>query len=259
VANQQTAKYTITVTLIMCLVASVLVAGSAVMLRPHQEANKVLDFQKNVLKVAGMYQESVSLEEQFSKIQVKIVDLETGKFTDAVEDVTKFDQVASAKRPGMFVKLQPEDDIAKLITREKYAKVFLVNDDQGVLSRVILPVRGKGLWSTMSGFIALDKDLNTVLGFGFYSHAETPGLGGEVDNPNWKSLWLGKKIYSDSGEVKVNVIKGHVDSAAADAEYKVDGLAGATLTSNGVSNLVKYWMGDNGFKPFLINLKNGEA
>lgn len=256
--SNQTAKYTITVTLIMCLVASVLVAGSAVMLRPHQEANKALDFQKNVLKVAGMYQENVSLEEQFSKIQVKIVDLEAGKFTDAVEDVTKFDQVASAKRPGMFVKLDPEDDIAKLITREKYAKVFLVNDDQG-LSRVILPVRGKGLWSTMSGFIALDKDLNTVLGFGFYSHAETPGLGGEVDNPNWKSLWLGKKIYSDSGEVKVNVIKGHVDAATADAEYKVDGLAGATLTSNGVSNLIKYWMGDSGFKPFLTNLKNGEA
>lgn len=258
-ANQQTTKYTITVTLIMCLVASVLVAGSAVLLRPHQEANKVLDFQKNVLKVAGMYQENVSLEEQFAKIQVKIVDLETGKFTDAIEDITRFDQVASAKRPGMFIQLKPEDDIAKLITREKYAKVFLVNDDQGVLSRVILPVRGKGLWSTMSGFIALDKDLNTVLGFGFYSHAETPGLGGEVDNPNWKTIWLGKKIYSDSGEVKVSVIKGHVDSATADGEYKVDGLAGATLTSNGVSNLVKYWMGDNGFKPFLSNLKNDEA
>jgi Na+-transporting NADH:ubiquinone oxidoreductase subunit C len=258
VSNQQTAKYTITVTLIMCLVASVLVAGSAVMLKPHQETNKALDFQKNVLKVAGMYQEGVSVEEQFAKIQVKVVDLETGKFTDAVADVTKFDQVASAKRPGMFVKLDSEDDIAKLITREKYAKVFLVNDDQG-LSRVILPIRGKGLWSTMAGFIALDKDLNTVLGFGFYSHAETPGLGGEVDNPNWKSIWLNKKIYSESGEVKVSVIKGHVDEATADAEHKVDGLAGATLTSNGVSNLVKYWMGDSGFKPFLTNLKNGEA
>lgn len=257
-SNQQTAKYTITVTLIMCLVASVLVAGSAVMLKPHQETNKALDFQKNVLKVAGMYQENVSLEEQFSKVQVKIVDLETGKFTDAVKDVTKFDQVASAKRPGMFVQLNPEEDIAKLITREKYAKVFLVNDDKG-LSRVILPIRGKGLWSTMAGFIALDKDLNTVLGFGFYSHAETPGLGGEVDNPNWKSIWLNKKIYSESGEVKVSVIKGHVDEATADAEHKVDGLAGATLTSNGVSNLVKYWMGDSGFKPFLTNLKNGEA
>lgn len=258
-ANQQTAKYTITVTLVMCLVASVLVAGSAVMLRPHQEANKALDFQKNVLKVAGMYQEGVSVDEQFSKIQVKIVDLETGKFTDAIEDVTKFDQTASSKKPGMFDKLDPEEDIAKLITREKYAKVFLVNDDQGNLSRIILPVRGKGLWSTMAGFIALDKDLNTILGFGFYSHAETPGLGGEVDNPKWKSVWLDKKVYSESGDVKIGVIKGHVDESTPEGQYKVDGLAGATLTSNGVNNLVKYWMGDNGFKPFLTNLKNGEA
>ncbi len=256
--SNQTAKYTITVTLIMCLVASVLVAGSAVMLRPHQEANKALDFQKNVLKVAGMYQEGVSVDEQFAKIQVKIVDLQTGKFTDAISDIEKFDQIASAKKPGMYDQLKPEDDIAKLITREKYAKVFLVNDDAG-LSRVILPLRGKGLWSTMSGFIALDKDLNTVLGFGFYSHAETPGLGGEVDNPKWKSIWLGKKIYSDAGDVKVSVIKGHVDEATPEGEFKVDGLAGATLTSTGVNNLVKYWMGDNGFKPFLTNLKNGEA
>lgn len=257
-SNQQTAKYTITVTLIMCLVASVLVSGSAVMLRPHQAANKALDFKKNVLNVAGMYQEGVSVDEQFEKIQVKIVDLETGKFTDAISDVEKFDQTASAKKPGMFDQLNPEQDIAKLITREKYAKVFLVSDDAG-LSRVILPVRGKGLWSTMSGFIALDKDLNTILGFGFYSHAETPGLGGEVDNPKWKSIWLGKKIYSDSGDVKVSVIKGHVDESTPEGEYKVDGLAGATLTSTGVNNLVKYWMGEHGFKPFLTNLKNGEA
>ena len=255
----QTAKYTITVTLIMCLVASVLVAGSAVMLRPHQIANKALDFKKNVLKVAGIYDESQSVDAQFEKVQVKIVDLQTGKFSDAIADVERFDQTASAKKPDLSVKLTPEEDIAKLITREKYAKVFLVNDDSGNLSKVILPVRGKGLWSTMSGFISLDKDLNTILGFGFYAHGETPGLGGEVDNPKWKSIWVGKKIYSESGDVKVSVIKGHVEEATPEKEYKVDGLSGATLTSNGVSNLVKYWMGDSGFKPFLTNLKNGEA
>jgi Na+-transporting NADH:ubiquinone oxidoreductase subunit C len=258
VANQ-TAKYTITVTLIMCLVASILVAGSAVMLKPYQVANKALDFKKNVLKVAGIYDENQSVDSQFEKIQVKVIDLQTGKFTDAIADVEKFDQISSSKKPELSDALNPEDDIAKLIRREKYAKVFLVNDDAGVLSKVILPVRGKGLWSTMSGFISLDKDLNTVLGFGFYAHGETPGLGGEVDNPKWKSVWVGKQIYSDAGEVKVSVIKGHVDDATPEKEYKVDGLSGATLTSNGVSNLIKYWMGDTGYKPFLTNLKNGEA
>ena len=257
-ANQQTAKYTITVTLIMCLVASVLVAGSAVLLRPTQVANKALDFKRNVLSIAGILKSDQSIDEQFKQIEVKIVDLDAGRFTDAIADVEKFDQVASAKKPDMYDQLDPEEDIAKLITREKYAKVFLVNDDAG-LSRVILPVRGKGLWSTMAGFVALDKDLNTVLGFGFYSHAETPGLGGEVDNPKWKEVWIGKKIYSDTGDVKIDVIKGHVDDATAEAEYKVDGLSGATLTSNGVRNLMKFWMGDKGYKTFLANLKNGEA
>jgi Na+-transporting NADH:ubiquinone oxidoreductase subunit C len=258
VANQQTAKYTITVTLIMCLVASVLVAGSAVLLRPAQVANKALDFKRNVLSIAGILNKDQSVEEQFKQVEIKIVDLSTGRFYDANTDIEKFDQNASAKKPDLSDKLSAEEDIAKIISREKYAKVFLVNDANG-LSKVILPVRGYGLWSTMSGFVALDKDLNTVLGFGFYSHAETPGLGGEVDNPKWKQIWIGKKIYSETGEVKIDVIKGHVDDATADAEYKVDGLSGATLTSNGVRNLMKFWMGDKGYKSFLANLKNGEA
>lgn len=257
-ANQQTAKYTITVTLIMCLVASVLVAGSAVLLRPVQAANKALDFKRNVLSIAGILKKDQSIEEQFKQVEVKIVDLDTGRFTDAIADIEKFDQNASAKKPDLSSKLSAEEDIAKIIRREKYAKVFLVNDANG-LSKVILPVRGYGLWSTMSGFVALDKDFNTVLGFGFYSHAETPGLGGEVDNPKWKEIWIGKKIYSATGDVKIDVIKGHVDDATADAEYKVDGLSGATLTSNGVRNLIKFWMGDKGYKTFLANLKNGEA
>ncbi len=257
-ANQQTAKYTITVTLIMCIVASILVAGSAVLLRPHQAANKALDFKRNVLSIAGILKADQPIEEQFKQVEVKIVDLEAGRFTDAIADVEKFDQNASAKKPETSDKLSSEEDIAKIIRREKYAKVFLVNDANG-LAKVILPVRGYGLWSTMSGFVALDKDLNTILGFGFYSHAETPGLGGEVDNPKWKEIWVGKKIYSASGDVKIDVIKGHVDAATVEAEYKVDGLSGATLTSNGVRNLMKFWMGDSGYKSFLSNLKNGEA
>ncbi len=257
-ANQQTAKYTITVTLIMCIVASILVAGSAVLLRPAQVANKALDFKRNVLSIAGILKPGVSVDEQFKQVTVKIVDLDSGKFTDAIADVDKFDQTASSKKPDLSEKLSSDEDIAKIVRREKYAKVFLVNDENG-LAKVILPVRGYGLWSTMSGFVALDKDLNTVEGFGFYDQKETPGLGGEVDNPKWKHIWVGKKIYSESGDVKIEVIKGHVDENTAGAEYKVDALSGATLTSNGVRNLMKFWMGEHGFKPFLTNLKNGEA
>jgi Na+-transporting NADH:ubiquinone oxidoreductase subunit C len=257
VANQ-TAKYTITVTLIMCIVCSIMVAGSVVLLRPYQVANKALDFKRNVLSIAGILNEDESIDEQFKKVAIKIVDLEKGVFTDEIADPENFDQRASSKNPAISEMLDSEDDIAKLIRREKFAKVYLVNDDQG-LSKIILPVRGYGLWSTMSGFLALDKDFNTIMGFGFFEQMETPGLGGEVDNPKWKKLWVGKKVYADNGDVKFEVIKGHVNEKTPAPEYKVDGLSGATLTSNGVRNLMQYWLGDKGFKPFLTNLKNGEA
>jgi len=258
VANQQTAKYTIMVTLVMCLVASVLVAGSAVLLKPYQVANKALDFKRNVLSIAGIYNPDQSVDEQFKKIEIKLVDLETGEFSDAIGDLDKFDQTASAKKPDLSKKIDSEQDIAKIIRREQYAKVFLINDSSGI-SKLILPVRGYGLWSTMSGFVALDRDFNTILGFGFYDQKETPGLGGEVDNPKWKSLWVGKKVYSESGEVQVDVVKGHVEEGTPNAEHKVDGLSGATLTSNGVENLLHFWMGENGYKPFIDKLKSGDA
>jgi Na+-transporting NADH:ubiquinone oxidoreductase subunit C len=133
-------------------------------------------------------------------------------------------------------------------------EVYLV-EEQGALQQVILPVYGKGLWSTMYGFIALGPDLSTVRGFGFYQHGETPGLGGEIENRSWLAKWPGKVVYDEKGAVKLRVIKGEVDAAAADARYKVDGLSGATLTARGVSNLLAYWLGENGYQPFLHQLR----
>jgi Na+-transporting NADH:ubiquinone oxidoreductase subunit C len=122
----------------------------------------------------------------------------------------------------------------------------------------VLPVHGYGLWSTMYGFVALKSDLNTVAGLGFYEHGETPGLGGEIDNPRWKGSWPGKKVYQGD-DVALSLIKGTVDTSRAGSEYQVDGLAGATLTSRGVTNMVHFWMGEQGFGPFLTNLKAGGA
>ena len=133
-----------------------------------------------------------------------------------------------------------------------------MEDPQGDIDKIILPIRGYGLWSTLYGFIALEADGNTVAGLGFYEHGETPGLGGEVDNPRWKAVWPGKQVYRD-GEVAIALIKGAVDTSSANAPWQVDGLAGATLTARGVTNLVQFWLGENGFEPFLNNLKSGEA
>ena len=81
--------------------------------------------------------------------------------------------------------------------------------EAGDLEMVMVPIEGNGLWSTLYGFLALDADTRTVVGITFYEHKETPGLGGEVDNPRWKALWPGRKAFLDEGYApKIEVIKG---------------------------------------------------
>ncbi|MGS2723340.1 Na(+)-translocating NADH-quinone reductase subunit C [Porticoccus sp. GXU_MW_L64] len=253
---KDTVKHTILVALVLCLVCSVVVSGAAVGLRDMQQTNKELDKKGNILKAAGLYQEGVSIDEQFQSVTARVVDLGTGKYTDAV-DVASYDQRKAAKDPALSDKLSGEQDIAKIGRKEKYATVYMVEGENGI-EKLILPVKGYALWSTLYGFVALEADFNTVAGLGFYEHKETPGLGGEIDNPNWKALWVGKKVY-DGDRAAISVVKGAVDSSKPDAIYQVDGLSGATLTSKGVHNLMQFWMGDSGFASFLANLKAGEA
>ncbi|WP_372877427.1 Na(+)-translocating NADH-quinone reductase subunit C [Spongiibacter marinus] len=254
-ANNDSIQKTLLVAVTLCIVCALFVSSAAVMLKPAQVANKAEDRKANILAAAGMLDPEKSIDEQFDRVTTRIVDLNTGKFTDQF-DVASFEQSSIAKDPQTSVDLGG-DDIAKIKRRENYATVYLV-ESNGELDKIILPVRGAGLWSTLHGFLALENDLNTVAGLGFFEHGETPGLGGEVDNPNWKALWPGKKVY-DEGDAKIQLIKGSVDANTAEAEHKVDGLSGATLTSRGVTNLLQFWMGENGYKPFLSNLQSGEA
>lgn len=255
-ASQDSIQKTLTVALLLCFVCSVIVSAAAVILRPMQETNKELDKKKNILLAAGLYQESLSVEEQFSAIQTRIVDLSTGLFVES-EDAGAFDQRKAAKDPATSQALDGSTDIAKISRRENQAVVYIV-ESNSEFDKIILPVHGYGLWSTLYGFVALESDLNTIAGLGFYDHGETPGLGGEVDNPRWKAFWPGKQVYKN-GEVAIEVVKGAVMADSADANYQVDGLSGATLTSRGVSNLLTFWLGENGFQAFLSNLKSGSA
>jgi len=260
VASKDTIQKTITVALVLCVVCSVIVSTVAVVLRPAQKANVQTDIKTNILVAANMYEQGKPIDAQFERVEARIVDLTTGKFDDdAVDDITAYDQIKAAKDPAMSKALDSEIDIASLSRREQYAKVYLVKGSNQEVEKLVLPIRGYGLWSTLKGFIALESDFNTVIGLGYYNHGETPGLGGEVDNPRWKALWPGKKVYEGDGDVGLSVIKGAVTSTTPQAEYKVDGLSGATLTSDGVDYMIKFWLGDSGFAPFLDNLKKGEA
>jgi len=244
-------KKTIIVAALLCLVCSILVSISAVMFKPQQIANKEADIKKNILAVTGLLADNTDVNTLFEQFDVKIVDLETGQYSDI--DHATYDQYKAAGDPDQSVALTSEQDIAGIGRRAKLAKVYLLKDGNET-SQVVLPIHGYGLWSTLYGFISFEGDFNTIGGLQFYAHAETPGLGGEVDNPKWRKLWQGKKAFNEQGELKIKVVRGFVDFKVAGAEHQVDGLSGATLTSTGVSNLVNYWLGDHGFGPYLKNM-----
>ncbi|MDD5034041.1 MAG: Na(+)-translocating NADH-quinone reductase subunit C [Methylococcaceae bacterium] len=257
---------TVVVAFALCLVGAVLVSGSAVVLKPLQVSNKAADEKRNILEVVGMLEENTNVEEAFKKFETKLVDLESGDYTEFM-NAESFDQRKASKDPGLSVEIPSDKDIAKIGRKSKLAKVYLVKEE-GKVKAVILPVSGYGLWSTMHGFMALEGDGQTVIGLNLFDQAETPGLGGEVVNPNWKALWKGKKVYKESGEGDfqrkhhaevgepvLSLVKGSVDPSKPGAQHQVDGLAGATLTSNGVNNLVRYWLGSEGFAPYLAKLR----
>lgn len=263
-SNKDSVKQTLIVAFLVCIACSVVVAGAAVSLKPNQVKNKLLDRNKNILAAAGLYNEDenslADVPGLFEKFTVKLADLEENVLLDEQQaaergiDLNVYDQRKAAKDPASSMELDSDTDIAGINRRARYASVYVIENDSGI-ERVVIPVHGYGLWGTLYGFMALEQDMNTVAGLGFYEHKETPGLGAEVDNPRWKAIWVGKEIYDENGTVLAEVLKGAVNQQAAAAKYQVDGLSGATLTSRGVSNLVKYWLGEQGFGPLLASLK----
>ncbi|SBS30401.1 Na(+)-translocating NADH-quinone reductase subunit C [Marinomonas spartinae] len=260
-SGNESIKKTILVALALCLVCSIFVAAAAVGLKPIQKANKALDRKQNILAAAGMLEPGKSVDELFKRVETRIVNLNTGEFATPEElkaagiNPQTYDQKAAAQNPKLSRALPADEDPADIKRRAKYAPVYLVMSGDKI-NKIVLPVHGYGLWSTMYGFIALKNDYSTVVGFGFYDQGETPGLGGEVDNPNWKALWKGKEVYNNQGKPVIRLVKGGVNNASPDAIHEVDALSGATLTSRGVTHLVQYWMGKHGFGPFLAKLRS---
>ena len=265
-SNKDSISNVIVIALGVCLFCAVVVAGSAVALKERRVENKALDKSKNVLIAAGLFQENVTqmseINTLFEQFEQRVVDLRTKRLLPADEvavvaadnrlNFGQYDQRKAAKDPSLSMALTDAQDMASINRREHYALIYLLRSEVGI-DRIILPVHGYGLWSTLYGFIALEGDGNTVSGITFYEHAETAGLGGEVDNPTWKAKWQGKRIYDDQGQVAMRVMKGRVDPSSAEADYQVDGLSGATLTSRGVENMIGYWLGDEGYGPILKN------
>jgi len=244
----------------VCLVCSLFVSTAAVMLAPRQGENRRLDKIKNVL-VAGYLEEAGKSAGEIyrERVEERWVNLSDGTFVPDdqladLPDANEFDIKAMMSDALLGEDIPPDEDIAGIKRRPKNMVVYLVKEGNR-RQQVILPIYGKGLWSTLYGFIALKSDMQTVSGITFYEHKETPGLGGEVDNRSWKAGWRDKQALNEEGDVVISVLKGRVDPDSAQAQRQIDGLSGATITTRGVDQLVKYWLGDSGFGPFLNRLR----
>jgi Na+-transporting NADH:ubiquinone oxidoreductase subunit C len=210
--NRDSISNTLVISIGLSLVCSILVASAAVVLKPKQLKNAEEYRQRIILEVAGLMQPDAEIATLFATIESNSVEIASG---ESVE--------------------------------------IYLDKSGGSVQQFILPISGPGLWSTMRGYLAVAPDGNTVKGIRFYEHGETPGLGDQIDKEDWRALWVGRHIYDEDNSVRIEVVRGFVlrDGSNADAVYQIDGLSGATLTGNGVTKLVQYWMGPEGFGPYL--------
>ena len=246
--------YTLGFAAVVCVVCSLFVASATVLLKERQHEAKTEYVQKTVLlEVTGLIPldgaGDADRDELFqSRILARLVDLTTGEYVDdPAIDPMRYDQRAARDDPARS--RQVEDNDAEVERVPKVAVVYHRLDD-GKPVQLVLPIEGAGLYSTLYGFISLDLDGTTVRGLAFYDQGETPGLGGEITNPRWRALWPGRKAFDENWEPKLAVKKGAAGPPEADP-YQVDGLSGATITSDAVTYTLAFWLGEEGFGPYL--------
>lgn len=257
--DKNSTVYTVIFAAAVCLICGVAVASSAVSLREQQDQNRVIDKKSKVLAAAGLLPEGDVTATEVTRLYEAnvvpiVVDLGTGEIAEDIEAST-FDMQKAMKDPE--TSREAPANAAKVPRLPKHGLMYEIQKD-GKTQSLVLPVEGKGLWSTLYGFLALSADTKLIDGLIFYQHGETPGLGGEVDNPRWRSLWVGRKPFDESGAPAIQVLKGAAGSVEEDP-HSVDGLSGATITSRGVSNLVQFWLGESGFGPTLDKYRSGAA
>jgi Na+-transporting NADH:ubiquinone oxidoreductase subunit C len=256
--NKDSPKYIVGFSLGVCLICSLGVSGSAILLKERQEVNAKVAQNEKVLGVAGLLPPDgdLSADEVNTLFEERLipvlVDLETGELVADTPDGTtpaEFDMMGAAKEADLEAD-SPEASISKIRFQPKIGKLYYQVDEKGVVKQLIIPIEGYGLWGTLFGYIALEADGETVSGITYYKHIETPGLGGEVDNPKWKASWKGKKVFAPGKpEVTIAVVKN------ARGEYQIDSLSGATITSRGVTYMLQFWLGERGFGKFLQKVR----
>ncbi|SDI97844.1 Na+-transporting NADH:ubiquinone oxidoreductase subunit C [Ferrimonas sediminum] len=246
--NKDSVLGTMTFSVVLCLLCSFMITGTVEVLKERKLVKKRSELKRYVLVAANIQGD---VEEMFDKhVTPMLVNLDSGETADLSEkEILDFDDRMAAINPDTSVK--PKKDLARIKRRANQARVFKVVDDNGQLTSVVMPIHGKGLWSVVYGFVAIQPDLNTIEGMVVSEHGETPGLTDFLKDPQWLKGWHDKQIFDDSGKPVLAVVKG---GAKAGDSHGVDGVSGATKTGRGLQKAVRFWFGPEGYQTFLNTL-----
>ncbi len=233
-------QYTFMFALVICVVCSLALSMAYEGLKSKRELNVDLDIKKNILKAVGL-KEPLSAKATSQEI------LEV--YEGAVEEIV-------IDAAGNVVEGKSPQDIK---TGEELYPLYVYKEGAQTIA-YCFPIIGKGLWSTLYGYFALESDVMTVRGITFYKHGETPGLGAEIEQDWFQNNYKGKKIWDIKNDelAPTVVVKGKVADKIADAEapFYVDGISGATMTSKGVTEMVDKWL--NVYEPFFKKIRKAE-
>ncbi len=261
--NNDSPQKAILVVFLVALVCATLVSVAAVVLKPIQLRNQLVERSRNIVALTGLVESGAVLTDDEileiieQQLDVRVLYIDTGKFEPDI-DPADFDERAAVNDPEKSVAIPAGEDLANIGRRSNYAVVYLVWDGDE-LQRVIMPIHGQGMWSTLYGFIALEADLNTIGAVTFYEQAETAGLGDQITRPDWQAQWQGRQLFDAQGKFRFRIASGAVQAGSAAAKHEVDALTGATVTGGSVTQLVAFWFGANGYAKFLTGLESQPA
>ena len=239
----------------VAFVCALLVSAVAVGLRPLQKANVEAE------RIAQLELVLVALSDlgrnlSIEGLETRIVELGSGQYDDSI-DVATFDAEAAAAKPGTSDAIPADLDVAGIKRRARHARIYLVRDSADRIELIILPVYGRGYQSTLRAWLVLDGDTRTVRALKFYQHGETPGVGARIDEPDWEAQWRDLPAYDEAGVLRIGV---RLHAGAIDySEYKVDGISGATRTAQGVDGMMRFWLDEFGFAPYLQRVREEQA
>lgn len=250
--SEEKLSRTLLVAVSVALGCALLVSTTVYFLRPIQLAYADLERNRVIVETAGLALPGETLSDRvivsrFVELDARVVDLETGEFAEDV-DARRYDQRAAAIDPETSVAVPESLDIAGLGRRARRVPVYLLLSG-GRIERIVLPVHGQGMWSTLYGFLSLESDFNTIAAIRIYEHGETAGIGDRIQDPAWEAEWVGKQLYGPTGGLQFRVVRD------ADPPFEVDIISGASVTAEGVGNLVRYWFGEHGYATFLTRLR----